>query len=94
MNSLVPNKLSKISNRCADLAAMAERQFSAFFSAVAESFGPEQAELSAEDWLHEVGEMKDLPASAREWRQFTVKIAARLANRVTTPSLMAEFTKA
>jgi hypothetical protein len=89
MNSLPAHEPSKVSNprRCADLAAMAEQEFSAFFRAVTESFGPEQAQLSAEDWLHEIVEMDRLPASAREWQRFTVKIAARLANRVNTSSL-------
>jgi hypothetical protein len=88
MNSVPPHK-PKISNprRCADLATMAEQEFSAFFRAVTQSFGPEQAQLSAEDWLHEVVEMDRLPASLREWRRFTVKIAARLANRVNASTL-------
>jgi hypothetical protein len=89
MNSLPPHKPSKLSDRprCADLATLAEQQFAAFFSVVTESFGPEQAELSAEDWLHEVAEMDGLPTSTREWRHFTVKVAARLANRVTASSI-------
>jgi hypothetical protein len=89
MNSVPPHKPSKISNprRCADLATMAEQEFSAFFRAVTDSFGPEQAQLSAEDWLHEVVEMDRLPASMREWRRFTVKVAARLANRVNASNL-------
>ena len=86
MNSLAPYKLSKSSNRCADLATLAEHEFSAFFSAVTQSFGPEQAELSAQDWLHGIIEMDGLPASAKEWRHFTVKVAARLANRVNAAS--------
>ena len=89
MSSVPPHKPSKISNphRCADLATMAEQEFSAFFHAVTASFGPEQAQLSAEDWLHEVVEMDRLPASLREWRRFTVKIVARLANRVNASAL-------
>jgi microcompartment protein CcmK/EutM len=45
-------------------------------------FGSKQAELSAEDWLHELVAIDDLPASTREWRLLTVKVAARMANRV------------
>jgi len=37
-------------------------------------YGPEQAELSAEDWLHELIEIDGLPASAREWRLITAKV--------------------
>lgn len=86
MNSLVPDKLSKGSNRCADLATLAEHEFSAFFSAVTQSFGPKEAELSAEDWLYEITEMDRLPASAKEWRHFTVKVATRLASRLSAAS--------
>lgn len=32
---------------------MAERELAAFISAATELFGPEQARLSAEDWLEE-----------------------------------------
>ncbi len=89
MSSLDPYKSSKISDRtgCADLAKMAERKLSAFFRAVAESFGPEQAKLSAADWLQELREMDDLPASAREWQRFIAKVSSRLANRVNASSL-------
>jgi hypothetical protein len=49
-------------------------------------FGPEQAKLSAEDWLSELKAINDLPASTREWRQLTVKASARLASRVSACS--------
>lgn len=38
---------------CARQAQMAERELSAFLTAVAERFGVVQARLSAEDWLDE-----------------------------------------
>jgi hypothetical protein len=66
---------------------MAERELSAFFNAVTQLFGSEQAELSAEDWLHEVIEFDDLPASAREWRLITAKVSTRLARRMNASSL-------
>ena len=53
---------------CADPAKVAKQELSAFFSAVTELFGSEEAELSAEDWLHELIAIKDLPASPRQWR--------------------------
>ena len=65
-----------------DLMKMAERELSAFFSAVTELFGSEQAEASAEDWLQELIESNDLPASTRQWRMLSVSAAARLARRV------------
>ena len=61
---------------------MAERELSAFFTAVTEMFGSEEAEISAEDWLRELTASADLPATAREWRTLTITAAAQLANRV------------
>jgi alkylhydroperoxidase/carboxymuconolactone decarboxylase family protein YurZ len=95
MNPHAPYKSVKTSNpRCADFTAMAERELSAFFNAVTQLFGSEQAELSADDWLHEVIEIDGLPASTREWRLITAKISTRLASRVTASSLSTEFTNA
>jgi len=48
-----------------DFVAMAERELSAFFDAVTQLFGSEQAELSADDWLREFIEIDGLPASFR-----------------------------
>jgi hypothetical protein len=66
---------------------MAERELSAFFNAVTQLFGSEQAELSAEDWLRELIEVDGLPASAREWRLITARISTRLASRLKSSSL-------
>jgi hypothetical protein len=83
MNPLAGYKPSRNSNpRCADLMTMAERELSAFFNAVTQSFGSEQAELSADDWLRELVEIKGLPASTREWRSITAKASTQLASRV------------
>jgi hypothetical protein len=81
---------------CDDLMAMAERELSAFFSAVTQLFGSEQAELSAQDWLHELIEIDGLPTSAREWRLITARVSTRLAGgvRTSSPSSLAEFTNA
>jgi hypothetical protein len=95
MNALARYKPSKTSNpRCADLMTMAERELSAFFNAVTQLFGSEQAELSAEDWLHELIETEGLPTSAREWRLITAKVSTRLPNGVNASSLSREFTNA
>ena len=69
---------------CEDQVNMAERELSAFMLAVTELFGPEQARLSAEDWLDE-SEQMDSPqrATSRDWRAVTVAASARLANRGT-----------
>jgi hypothetical protein len=88
MNSLARYKPSKNPDHpCPDLMTMAERELSAFFNAVTQLFGSEQAELSAEDWLRELIEIEALPASAREWRLFTAKVSTRLASRVSASSL-------
>jgi hypothetical protein len=95
MNPLARYKPSKHSTpRCADLMAMAERELSAFFNAVTQSFGSEQAELSAEDWLQELIEIDALPASAREWRSITAKVSTRLPSGVNASSLSTKFTNA
>ena len=67
---------------CAELTTMAERELAALFSAVTELFGPEQARLAAEDWLHLFEGMNRLPASTREWRRVTIEILALVAKRV------------
>ena len=61
-----------------------ESELSAFIGAVTELFGPEQARLSAEDWLDE-SELMDSPprSTSRDWRAVTVAASARLANRLT-----------
>jgi hypothetical protein len=71
---------------CADLITMAERELSAFFNAVTQLLGSQQARLSAEDWLLELIEIDALPTSAREWRLFTAKVSTRLAGRVRASS--------
>jgi hypothetical protein len=96
MNSRARYEPSINSNSgCADLMRMAERELSAFFSAVTQLFGSEQADLSAEDWLHELIEIESLPTSAREWRLITAKVSTRLPRGVNDSSpatVSAEFT--
>ena len=88
MNPLARHKASKNSNDpCSDLTPMAERELSACFNAITQLFGSEQAELSADDWLHELIGIDGLPASAREWRLITAKVLTRLASRVSASSL-------
>ena len=91
MNPVAPYKSSKNSKPpCADLMTMAERELSAFFRAVTQLFGSEQAELSAESWLQKLIETDGLPASAREWRMITAKVLTRLASRLSASSLSTE----
>jgi hypothetical protein len=89
MNLIAHYQTSENSNHpCPDLTTMAERELSAFFNAVTQSFGSEQAEIAADDWLRELIEINSLPASAREWQWITVRAATRLAGRVRASSLM------
>jgi hypothetical protein len=95
MNPFARYKPSRNSTpRCADLTTMAERELSAFFNAVTQLFGSEQAELSAEDWLRELIEIDRLPTSAGEWRLITAKVSTRLPSGVSASSLSTEFTNA
>jgi hypothetical protein len=89
MNSFTSYKPSKNRNPdCEDFLRAAEQELSAFFKAVTELFGCEQAELSAEDWLHELEESPGLPASPREWRFLTASVSRRLASRLNAASLI------
>jgi hypothetical protein len=68
---------------CEDQMHMAERELSAFLTAVTELFGPEHAKHSTEDWLDEAELMDSPPRStSRDWRAVTVGASARLANRL------------
>ena len=68
---------------CACLMSMAGRELGAFLSAVTELYGPEQATISAQDWLDELESIDHVPGSAtREWRLITMAASARLARRL------------
>ena len=63
---------------------LAERELSAFFRAVTDLYGPEQARVSAEDWLEESDLMDSPPRpEGRSWRSVTIAASARLADRVS-----------
>ncbi len=83
-----------LNSRSAGRIKAAEQELAAFFNAVKQLFGREQAELSAKDWLDELARIDRLPSSARDWRSVTVKASARLATRVNASSLSTEFTNA
>jgi hypothetical protein len=68
---------------CKEQTQIAEREFSAFISAVKELHGPEQAQLSAMDWLDELDLMDSQSGStSRDWRAVTIAASAQLANRL------------
>lgn len=62
--------------------SLAEQELSAFFRAVMELYGREQAEASAEDWLGVLMARCGLPRSRKEWREVSIAAAARLAGRL------------
>jgi hypothetical protein len=70
-------------DRCIQLASgfliLAEKELSAFISAVERLFGAEQARQSALDWIEEL-ELLDWPSgeSAPDWRRATLGASARL----------------
>lgn len=80
-------KQSRNSN-CAAEMEIAERELSAFIRAVTELFGPEEAKLSAKDWLGEA-ELLDSPpqSTSQKWRAVTIAAIATLVNRRTFASL-------
>jgi hypothetical protein len=84
-------QLRDLNHPCPDLATMAERELAAFFNAISRSFGAEQAELAAEDWLQELIAIDGLPASTGQWRLITAKASTRLASRLSASSLSASF---
>jgi hypothetical protein len=83
MNQLAINQPPKAHTPdCAGVATTAEQELAAFFKAVMNLFGPELAELSADDWLNELTATEALPSSIREWREITLKASTQLAARV------------
>lgn len=73
---------------------LAERELSSFIAAVTKLYGPEQAKLSAEDWLAE-SELIDSPprSEVRNWRTVTIAASARLANRVNVSTACGEASR-
>jgi hypothetical protein len=62
---------------------LAERELSAFISAVSELFGADQARMSVEDWLDESELMDVSPRpTCRDWQAVTIAASVRLANRL------------
>ena len=68
---------------CKEQMQMAGHELSAFISAVKALLGPEQAQLSAVDWLDELELMDSQPGTTnRHWRAVTIAASARLAIRL------------
>ena len=62
--------------------ALAERELSAFVTAVHQLFGAEQARQAADNWMEEL-ERTDWPSEAPiiDWRKVTIAAAGRLVGR-------------
>jgi hypothetical protein len=66
----------------AHLLASAQRELSAFITAVNELFGAEQARRAAEDWIEvSAGTDEPIEAPVIYWCRVTIAAAARLAGR-------------
>jgi hypothetical protein len=62
--------------------ASAERELSAFVTAVHQLFGPEQARYAADNWMEELEQTDWISeAQAIDWRAVTIAAAARLVGR-------------
>jgi hypothetical protein len=79
---LIDRSIINQTSNCGELMTMAERELTAFVTAVTKLFGSEQAKLSAEEWLRELAAINDLPSSTEKWRRLTVDVSARLAKRL------------
>ena len=65
------------------LISIAERELAAFMSAVSELYGPVQASMAADDWIHafeSAGEPFEF--TSVECRKITIVAASRLATRL------------
>jgi hypothetical protein len=79
MNQSVPVSIL----RYRDQLDMAERELSAFCAAVETLFGPEQAKISAGDWLDATERvLGPNQPSSRDWRAVTIAASSRLAHRL------------
>ncbi len=71
----------------AETHAKAQRELAAFYEAVSETYGPEEAMRAALDWIEELART-DEPAGGRtpNWRKTTISAASGLASRVLNQS--------
>jgi hypothetical protein len=78
------NEHESFSDRiCQKQTYLAERELSSFVAAVMKMHGPEQARLSAQDWLDEYDLIDSPPLSQEsDWRAVTIAASARLAGRL------------
>ena len=62
---------------------MAQRELGAFLYAVLEAYGPEEANVAAQDWLDKLSVLDCVPEpTPGDWRLVTIAAAGRLSRRV------------
>jgi len=62
---------------------MAQRELGAFLFAVSGSYGPEEADIAAQDWLDELNLLDCVSEpTPSDWRLVTITAAGHLAERV------------
>ena len=62
---------------------MAQRELGAFLYVVGESYGPEEAAISADDWLDALTALDWVgEPTPSDWRLITIAAAGRLASRI------------
>jgi hypothetical protein len=72
----------------ADLLLTAERELTAFYTAVARRYGPGEARRAAYDWIEEMETMNWPPDGAvPNWRHVSIVAANCLSSRVIESSL-------
>jgi len=71
----------------AELQEAAQRELAAFYAAVTEMYGPEEAMRAALGWIEKL-ERADQPVGGRppDWREMTIAAAGGLASRVVNQS--------
>jgi hypothetical protein len=71
----------------AALQGEAQRELAAFYAAVSEMYGPEEAMRAALDWIEALEKTDSISGgSLPDWRQATVAAASGLASRVVNQS--------
>jgi hypothetical protein len=71
----------------ADLLRTAERELSAFYTAVVRRYGPEEARRAAYDWIEEMETMDwPLDGAVPNWRRVSIAAANCLSSRVIESS--------
>jgi hypothetical protein len=71
----------------AELQGSAQRELAAFYAAVSEMYGPEEATRAALDWIEALEKMDPVSGgTSLDWRQTTIAAAGCLASRVVNRS--------